>query len=192
MVSTNRRWMSRNAITMGTMASTDPAMIRPYWMTCWPRNRASPEDSVYMKLLVEMMSGHRRSFQLYIKWNSPSVSMAGTDMHQDDAPVDLEVRCAIHAGGVFQFLRNAEEELAQEEDPERVSRPRQDQPLVGVHPVELGQQQEERHQVDPEGKHQGDQDEHEDDVLAREVEPRKRVGGQRVEGERQDRHPAGE
>ncbi len=29
MLSTNRRWMSRNATTIAAMASTDPAMIRP-------------------------------------------------------------------------------------------------------------------------------------------------------------------
>ena len=34
MLSVNRRWMIRKATTMGTIASTDPAMISPYWMTC--------------------------------------------------------------------------------------------------------------------------------------------------------------
>ena len=63
MDSTKRRWIRRNATTIGTMASTEPAMISPYWMTCWPRNNASPEDSVYIELLVDTISGHSRSFR---------------------------------------------------------------------------------------------------------------------------------
>jgi hypothetical protein len=54
-------------------------MIRPYWMTCWPRNSARPEDSVYIELLVEMISGHSRSFQLYMN-GSISVTRMSTKM----------------------------------------------------------------------------------------------------------------
>jgi hypothetical protein len=111
---------------------------------------------------------------------------------QDDAAVDPEVRGTVDTGGVLELLGDGQEELAQEEDAERVRRPRQDEALVGVEPVQLVQQQEQRHEVDLEGQHQRHEDEHEDDVLAREVEPRERVRGQRVEGQRQHGDPAGE
>jgi hypothetical protein len=79
MLSVKRRWTSRKATTIGAIASTEPAMTRPYSITCCPRNSAKPDDKVYMLLLVLTMSGQSRSFQLYMKWNSARVSIAGTD-----------------------------------------------------------------------------------------------------------------
>jgi hypothetical protein len=51
-------------------------------MTCCPKNRAKLAGSVYMELLLLTIKGHKRSFQLYMKWNKPRVSTAGTDIRR--------------------------------------------------------------------------------------------------------------
>jgi hypothetical protein len=75
--STKRRWMTRKNSTTGIRARTEAAIRMPNSTTCWPMNRARPAGRVCLACSWLMISGHSRSFQLYMKWNSPRVSSAG-------------------------------------------------------------------------------------------------------------------
>ena len=55
----------------------------------------------------------------------------------DDAAEDADVPAAIDLGGFLELPRDGEEELSEQEGPERGERPGQDQGLVRVDPAEL-------------------------------------------------------
>ena len=48
-------------------------------MLCSPMKRASPVGRVRMSAVVVTIKGHRKSFQLYMKWKTKSVARAGRE-----------------------------------------------------------------------------------------------------------------
>ena len=63
----------RKIIRIGRMERTAPANIGPCCIVCSPWKRARPTGSVCMFWLLVISIGHRKSFQLYMKWKTASV-----------------------------------------------------------------------------------------------------------------------
>src|SRR5918994_7232158 len=89
---------------------------------------------------------------------------------QYDAPEAPETRGPVHAGRILELSRDRQEKLPQEEHPERRERLRDDQTLVGVHPVELLYQDELRDDGNLRRDHEGAEIEQEDQIATRELQ----------------------
>ena len=96
---------------------------------------------------------------------------------KDDAPEATEAARAVDAGGVFQLVRDGEEELPQEEDPERGERLGDYEALVSIHPVEFLYEDELRYDGDLGWDHQRTQVQEEEQISPPESQAGEGVGG---------------
>ena len=95
----------------------------------------------------------------------------------DDGGQDAELAAAVDARRVEVLLRDRQEELAQEEDRERVPEPdRDDQRPERADEAELRPHHVERHDRHLRRQHQRDEHDHEDGVAAAPAQARERVG----------------
>ena len=143
----------------------------------WPWKFLRPTTTGMVASEFETMSGHSRLFQWKRKAKTASVASAGPEsgrMMRQKQPKRLAPSMR---RGVFQFVRDGEEELPQEEDPERGERLGDYKALVSIHPVEFLCEDELRNDGDLGWDHQRTQVQEEEQISPPESQAGEGVGG---------------
>ena len=90
----------------------------------------------------------------------------------DDPPAGSQLARAVDPGGVRQLIRDGPEELAQQEDEERIAQERRDQQgQVGPDPAELAERHVQRDERDLGRQHHRREQDQEDDVASGPSDP---------------------
>ena len=112
----------------------------------------------------------------------------------DDRPEDPDLPGTVDAGRLDEVTRQRDEEVAQQEDPERQRERGMDQPdrAEAGGQAERPEQGQERDERDLDRHEQQRDHEQEQRVAEREAQPRERVGGHRRQRERQERRRDGD
>lgn len=109
------------------------------------------------------------------------------DGREDDFRQHLPLGCTVEISRFLEFLRERAQEVVNEEDAERAGGVRQDERVVRVEQVHAFKQIERREQRHNPRHGQRDDDDGQNDFLARNIETRERIGGEDVDEDDDDR-----